>query len=71
MRIWRLRETQVKCRRAARNKLCGYGDCVKRKSSVDAQRVTNYADMAKLVDALASGASARKSVEVQVLLSAP
>ena len=44
---------------------------MKRKSSVDAQRVTNYADMAKLVDALASGASARKSVEVQVLLSAP
>ena len=30
-----------------------------------------YADMAELVDALASGASARKGVEVQVLLSAP
>ena len=30
-----------------------------------------YADMAELVDALASGASVRKDVEVQVLLSAP
>ena len=30
-----------------------------------------YADMAELVDALASGASVRKYVEVQVLLSAP
>ena len=37
---------------------------------VDAQRIT-YADMAELVDALASGASVRKDVEVQVLLSAP
>ncbi len=30
-----------------------------------------YADMAKLVDALASGASVSNDVEVQVLLSAP
>ena len=30
-----------------------------------------YADMAELADALASGASPRKGVEVQVLLSAP
>ena len=30
-----------------------------------------YADVAELVDALASGASVRKYVEVQVLLSAP
>ena len=31
----------------------------------------SHADVAELVDALASGASARKGVEVQVLLSAP
>ena len=31
----------------------------------------DYADMAELVDALASGASASNGVEVQVLLSAP
>ena len=30
-----------------------------------------YADVAELVDALASGASVRKNVEVQVLSSAP
>ncbi len=30
-----------------------------------------YADMAELADALASGASPRKGVKVQVLLSAP
>ena len=30
-----------------------------------------YADVAELVDALASGASVRKDVEVQVLSSAP
>lgn len=30
-----------------------------------------YADMAESADALASGASPRKGVEVQVLLSAP
>ena len=30
-----------------------------------------YADVAELADALASGASPRKGVEVQVLLSAP
>jgi hypothetical protein len=33
--------------------------------------VAPYADVAELVDALASGASARKGVEVQVLSSAP
>ena len=39
---------------------------------VDANSATvGYADMAELVDALASGASVRKDVEVQVLLSAP
>gem|GEM_PF-4368179 len=38
---------------------------------VDALRAAVYADVAELVDALASGASARKGVEVQVLLSAP
>ena len=32
---------------------------------------TNYADVAELVDALASGASASNGVEVQVLSSAP
>ncbi|MDN5275727.1 MAG: hypothetical protein JWN33_376 [Candidatus Saccharibacteria bacterium] len=32
---------------------------------------TPYADVAELVDALASGASVRKDVEVQVLSSAP
>jgi hypothetical protein len=30
-----------------------------------------YADMAELADALDSGSSSRKGVEVQVLLSAP
>ena len=30
-----------------------------------------YADMAELADALASGASPRKGVQVQLLLSAP
>ena len=41
-------------------------------SIVDAPRVGRpHADVAELVDALASGASARKGVEVQVLLSAP
>ena len=34
-------------------------------------RTGKYADMAELVDALASGASASNGVEVQVLLSAP
>ena len=61
--MWRLRETQV---------------------IVDAQRVVSvrddrkllsnfqlYADVAELVDALASGASVSNDVEVQVLLSAP
>ena len=33
--------------------------------------IIENADMAELVDALASGASVRKYVEVQVLLSAP
>ena len=33
--------------------------------------VLSYADVAELVDALASGASVRKDVEVQVLSSAP
>ena len=32
---------------------------------------SRHADVAELVDALASGASVRKDVEVQVLLSAP
>ena len=31
----------------------------------------SHADVAELVDALASGASVRKNVEVQVLSSAP
>ena len=35
------------------------------------RRAQKFADMAELVDALASGASVRKDVEVQVLLSAP
>ncbi len=33
--------------------------------------IITYADVAELVDALASGASVRKYVEVQVLSSAP
>ena len=59
--------------------------CVKRKFIVDAKRVKVrndtklqklltiylYADVAELVDALASGASVRKYVEVQVLFAAP
>lgn len=36
-----------------------------------AQRIVKYADVAELVDALASGASVRKDVEVQVLSSVP
>ena len=58
---------------------------MKRKFIVDAKRVKVrndtklqklltiylYADVAELVDALASGASVRKYVEVQVLSSAP
>ena len=35
------------------------------------QMKIQYADMAESADALASGASPRKGVEVQVLLSAP
>ena len=49
-----------------------YADVADYVLCVDAPRVSNrYADVAELVDALASGASARKGVEVQVLLSAP
>ena len=36
-----------------------------------AARISRYADVAELVDALASGASVSNDVEVQVLLSAP
>ena len=38
---------------------------------VDALAQGNYADVAELVDALASGASVSNNVEVQVLSSAP
>ncbi len=39
--------------------------------TIDQRQFKSYADVAELVDALASGASARKGVEVQVLSSAP
>ena len=42
-----------------------------RKFIVDAQARVTYADVAELVDALASGASVSNNVEVQVLSSAP
>ena len=59
-----LRKTQVYSRRARQ----GYR--LRPESTVN-YRLSHHADMAELVDALASGASERKFVEVQVLLSAP
>ena len=61
--MWRLRETQVivdsrvlHIRLSRRKTICTF---------------QTYADVAELVDALASGASVSNDVEVQVLLSAP
>ena len=63
MRMWRLRETLVNRRRTrpARGR---------HKTSI-VHYILYNADVAELVDALASGASASNGVEVQVLSSAP